>query len=306
MSTYEQVIDQYIKTFEKKLNRKDYDKALLHAIAMSLGPSIYNRDSAKVACSKQEERDYIKTTFLIDKLGLSEEDDLDTAILDVCTSMGSSNRNKYRVVFYYLLVEKFGKESFFSIDTSKIHEVTEAVADPIVEEATQEEPVKAKKEKKSKTKESKSYSYEQDLNEDIIHKYALYAAGAGLVPIPLADLASITAVQYNMIKKLAATYEHVSFDHEKTKSILGALIGGISSFELGLIVRLFAKGIPFFGPIIGGTAVSGFAYSSTKLIGEIFDDHFSSGGNLSLEDLTIKKMRKTFKMKMRKTKMSSS
>jgi len=61
-----------------------------------------------------------------------------------------------------------------------------------------------------------------------------------------------------------------------------------------MITRVLVKGIPFFGPIIGGTAISGFAYASTVLMGEIFDDHFASGGNLSIEDLTIKKMKEAF------------
>jgi len=94
-------------------------------------------------------------------------------------------------------------------------------------------------------------------SEEIINRHSLYAAGAGLIPIPLIDLASISAVQYKMIKKLAAQYDHVTFDTQKAKSVIAALMGGISSFELGLFARIAFKGIPFFGPIIGGGLLMG-------------------------------------------------
>jgi hypothetical protein len=49
------------------------------------------------------------------KLGLSASDEeLDAAIKEVCEKMGSSNRNKYRALFYALLAVKFGKESVYA------------------------------------------------------------------------------------------------------------------------------------------------------------------------------------------------
>ena len=57
----------------------------------------------------QKELDRLKNNFLIKKLGLADSADLDKAIQDVVNKFGSSNRNKYRAVFYYLLAEKFGK-----------------------------------------------------------------------------------------------------------------------------------------------------------------------------------------------------
>ena len=67
-----------------------------------------------VACSDQSELDTVKNNFLIKKLGLSEDDGLDTAIKEVCETIGSSVRTKYRAVFYTLLVEKFGKQDIYA------------------------------------------------------------------------------------------------------------------------------------------------------------------------------------------------
>lgn len=90
-----------------------YHEELLLAVTKSLGPSIYNADSSRVACSDQTELDRVKNNFLIGKLGLEDSPTLDGAIKEVCDHMAAANRNKYRAIFYYLLVSRFNKESVF-------------------------------------------------------------------------------------------------------------------------------------------------------------------------------------------------
>ena len=87
---------------------------LLTAVAKGLGPSIYNADSSKVSSSDPEELARVKNNFLIGKLGLTDSPALDAAIDEVVQKLGSSNRNKYRVVVYALLVIKFGKENLYA------------------------------------------------------------------------------------------------------------------------------------------------------------------------------------------------
>ena len=91
-----------------------YDEALLTKVAKGLGPSIYNKDSSTVASSDKSELDRVKTNFLIKKLGLKDGPALDTAISAVVAQLGSSTKNKYRAVFYYLLAKKMGKESVYA------------------------------------------------------------------------------------------------------------------------------------------------------------------------------------------------
>lgn len=90
------------------------DSDLLSKVTKGLGPSIYNADSAKVSCGDQTELDRVKANFLIKKLGLADGPQLDDAIKEVCETFGSSNRNKYRALFYYMLVKKFGQESTYA------------------------------------------------------------------------------------------------------------------------------------------------------------------------------------------------
>ena len=85
------------------------DEDFLKATAKGLGPSIYLKDASMVSCSDETELDRVKNNYLVKKLGLSDGPKLNAAIEAVCNQMGSSNRSKYRVVFYYLLSENLGK-----------------------------------------------------------------------------------------------------------------------------------------------------------------------------------------------------
>jgi len=89
------------------------DMALLTKVTIGCGPSIYDNDAQTVAASDKEELERIKTNFLIKKLGLKDAPALMDGINAAIETYGKSERNKYRAVFYYLLVKQFGKEAVY-------------------------------------------------------------------------------------------------------------------------------------------------------------------------------------------------
>jgi Protein of unknown function (DUF2853) len=91
----------------------EVDQNLVEAVTKKMGPVIYNEDSSRVSCSDPEELARVKNNFLIKKHGMEDSADLDAAIKDVCAQLGSSNRNKYRAMFYTLLVVKFDMVSSY-------------------------------------------------------------------------------------------------------------------------------------------------------------------------------------------------
>lgn len=111
MSKFEEAIETYEQ--QVKELKLGVDSDLLRAVAKGLGPSIYNADAEKVSSSDPDELDRVKQNFLIKKLGLTDGPELDEAIQEVIEQLGSSNRNKYRAVFYALLVKKFKKEDVY-------------------------------------------------------------------------------------------------------------------------------------------------------------------------------------------------
>ena len=86
---------------------------LLTKVTIGCGPSIYNADASTVAGSQESELETVKNNFLIGKLGLADGPELMSAIDEVLTTYGKSNRNKYRAVVYYMLTVKFSKESIY-------------------------------------------------------------------------------------------------------------------------------------------------------------------------------------------------
>ncbi len=92
------------------------DIELLDAIVKHIGQAIFHADGEKVSCSETKELVTVRESFLKRKLKLNQSDsELDSAIKEVCQTLGSSNRNKYRATFYYLLTKKFDKKSLLVV-----------------------------------------------------------------------------------------------------------------------------------------------------------------------------------------------
>ncbi|MBP6386846.1 MAG: DUF2853 family protein [Pseudarcicella sp.] len=111
MSKFDEAMELY-QAQNNELNL-GIDTLLLRAVTKGLGPSIYNIDASKVSSADPEELARVKNNFLIKKLGMSDSPELDAAIHEVVEKLGTSNRNKYRAVFYTLLVIKFGKQGVY-------------------------------------------------------------------------------------------------------------------------------------------------------------------------------------------------
>lgn len=110
-------LDEKIELYNSKIKDIDsgYDAELLAKVTKGLGPSIYNKDAETIACSDASELDRVRDSFLKKKLSLSDSDeDLNTAIKGVCEKMGTSNKSKYRAIFYYLLTVKYSKQSVYA------------------------------------------------------------------------------------------------------------------------------------------------------------------------------------------------
>lgn len=112
MSKFDEAVEKYAAENEKL--KLGLDKNFLVAVTRSLGPSIYNADAETVASSDPAELDHVKKSLLIGKFGLKDTPELDKAIQEVVDTLGSSNRYKYRALFYALLAKKFGKEALYN------------------------------------------------------------------------------------------------------------------------------------------------------------------------------------------------
>ncbi|NPA60042.1 MAG: DUF2853 family protein [Epsilonproteobacteria bacterium] len=110
-------LDEKIELYNSKIKDMDagYDADLLAKVTKGLGPSIYNKDAETIACSDASELDRVRESFLKKKLSLTDsDDDLNASIKEVCQKMGTSNKSKYRAIFYYFLAVKYNKQSVYA------------------------------------------------------------------------------------------------------------------------------------------------------------------------------------------------
>lgn len=102
--------DKYAAYVEKvAVYDTDVDAAYVRAIVRHLGIALSTRDGQLVACSDAAERDVVRDSWLVKKLGVSgDAETLDAKVQSVCKAM-KADRMKNRVVFYYLLAKQEGK-----------------------------------------------------------------------------------------------------------------------------------------------------------------------------------------------------
>jgi uncharacterized protein (DUF697 family) len=122
----------------------------------------------------------------------------------------------------------------------------------------------------------------------VVHEYMGWAAGGGLIPVPILDLAAISLVELKMVHALASLYG-VPFSRGAAKSIIGALIGGGGTFVISAPVASVVKFVPIIGTIAGLLTEPAIAAAATYALGKVFIQHFESGG--SLLDFNIRTQR---------------
>jgi len=107
----------------------------------------------------------------------------------------------------------------------------------------------------------------------IVKHYSAWAAGAGVVPVPILDLFSMLAVQTRMIRKLADLYE-IPYSEQRIKSALAGLVGG---YHAGLISSGAVKMFPFIG-MVSLAVMPTFNAAIAYAVGKVFIQHFETGG----------------------------
>ena len=121
------------------------------------------------------------------------------------------------------------------------------------------------------------------LAAQVVDRFALYSGAAGLIPLPVADIAAVAGVQLQMLRRLSKIYT-VPFSENRGKSIiaslLGALIPASTSTSTAMGVGSMVKGLPGIGTTIGVISMPVFSAAATFVIGKVFIQHFASGGTL--------------------------
>lgn len=125
--------------------------------------------------------------------------------------------------------------------------------------------------------------------DTIIRNHVVWSMGAGLIPVLVADIFAVSALQLDMIRQMCKVYG-VDFSETQGKAIVTALTSTtVARITAGSLVKM----IPVVGSVIGGVTVSVFAGASTYALGQVFKRHFESGGTiLDFDPARLKKLYK--------------
>ena len=111
-----------------------------------------------------------------------------------------------------------------------------------------------------------------------IKRYMWFSAGAALIPIHYLDLAAISGVQLKMLAAISKIYG-VPFQENVGKAAIGSIGGFIvphaaAAGTIGSVIKSF----PGLGGVAGAPLTAVFAGAYTWALGNMFIQHFESGG----------------------------
>jgi len=133
----------------------------------------------------------------------------------------------------------------------------------------------------------------------ILESYIPWSVAAGIVPVPIIDLAAVIAVQLRMLAKIGNVYG-VPFKKQAAKSAVTTLMASCLQQTLALNLFSSVKFIPFIGQVASVTILPTITAAGTYALGRAFISHFEAGGTFI--NFEPSKMRKQFNSDFQKAK----
>ena len=113
----------------------------------------------------------------------------------------------------------------------------------------------------------------------IVERHATYSAAGGIIPLPIANVASVMAIIVRMVKMLSNLYG-VPFERDRARALVVAMAGGATPTGLGAITSSTLCYLVPASAVIGLAVSSVAAVACTRSIGRTFVEHFESGATL--------------------------
>lgn len=136
--------------------------------------------------------------------------------------------------------------------------------------------------------------------QKIVKKHVAAIVPLGLLPLPLVDIAALSAAQLHLIRSLSHVYQR-DFDEQKSKAIVTSLISGSLPMLTMLGLSSVSKAMPVIGTVGGAVSVTVLASAITYATGQVFIHHFDLGG--TLDDFDSKQWQGFFKQQFEEKKL---
>ena len=113
----------------------------------------------------------------------------------------------------------------------------------------------------------------------VVKRLSLWSGAAGLIPIPLVDLAAVGGVQIEMLRRVSKIYG-VPFSQNGGKALIAGIAGSMIPASSGVGATSLIKGIPGIGTAVSLLTMPTLSMGATYAIGMAFIQHFATGGTL--------------------------
>lgn len=111
----------------------------------------------------------------------------------------------------------------------------------------------------------------------IVRTHVLLAAGAGFLPGQGLDVAALGLAQMGQLQRLGQLYR-IDFSDDLARKLVAVLLGGFLPLRLAASTAGVLKMVPLLGQLAGSLSMAGLGGAVTYAIGQVFIQHFESGG----------------------------
>lgn len=119
----------------------------------------------------------------------------------------------------------------------------------------------------------------QSLARAIVERHANYSAMGGIIPLPIINVASITAIIMRMVKRLSVLYG-MPYERDRARVAVIGLLGGAMPTGLSTVTASTLMYVVPGSNLLGLAVCSITASACTRRIGRIFVERFESGESL--------------------------
>ncbi len=105
-----------------------------------------------------------------------------------------------------------------------------------------------------------------------------WSVGVSMIPIVCVDMAAVAGVQIKMLADISKIYG-IPFEKNRGKAAIASFGAFVvpHAAAFGTVASLF-KAVPVVGAVAGGPAAAVFSWAYTWALGNMFIQHFESGG----------------------------
>lgn len=124
----------------------------------------------------------------------------------------------------------------------------------------------------------------------MLNDFTVASMTTGLIPMPLADFAALSGIQFKMIHSISKLYGK-EFSENRGKALMTSLMGGALPLTL-LRVASLTKFVPGMGTVAGTVGMVTMGGASTYALGKVLTQHYENGK--SLDELSSESVKKSF------------